>query len=375
MRKLLRTAAFLSAAALVKTFTGCTAVPSLETGPEVAVSQIVQRVKCELAYAVEPYLRKSRQYDWFQRWTAGVDLNLVVTDSAGLTPGVSFVNPLPQAVLKGIGSFSQSFTFGAGAGATTTATRNETISFAISLKELQGQLSTLNCDLPNDRDLNSSLGLAEWVAESFDPIEKGLLKKGHHKRPVAAGVGGKGRRALVLDQLEAQVKNYAPDLGALIDKLKQETAKILSGKPVSPTDVKSAMDDIAFITQSLSDKVSAGGGVEPPFVTRYKAELVTLSNRFKALQPKPSLDAPIESISHQVEFLVVLTGSVSPSWTLVRFKGPATNGSLASASWTRTHTLSIVIGDPGSPQAQNVRNANAIGTAIRTLVLPGITGP
>jgi hypothetical protein len=171
------------------------------------------------------------------------------------------------------------------------------------------------------------------------------------------------------------VKNYAPDLGGLIDKLKQETAKILSGKPVSPTDVKSAMDDIAFITQSLNDKVGAGGGVEPPFVTGYKAQLVALNNRFKALQPKPSLDAPIESISHQVEFLVVLTGNVSPSWTLVRFKGPATNGSLVSATSTRTHTLSIVIGDPGSPQAQNVRNANAIGTAIRTLVLPGITGP
>jgi hypothetical protein len=64
----------------------------------------VQRVKCELAYAVEPYLRQSQQYDWFQRWTAGVDLNLVVTDSAGLSPSVSFVNPLPQAVLKNIGS-------------------------------------------------------------------------------------------------------------------------------------------------------------------------------------------------------------------------------------------------------------------------------
>jgi hypothetical protein len=374
MRKLLRTAAFLSLAALVKTFTGCTAVPSLETGPAVAVSQIVQRVKCELAYAVEPYLRQSQRYDWFQRWTAGVDLNLVVTDSAGLSPSMSFVNPLPQAVLKNIGSFSQSFSFGAGGGATTTATRNETISFAISLKELHRQLPTLNCDLANERDLNSSLGLAEWVAESFDPIEKGLLKKGQHKRPVAAG-GGKGGRVLALDQLEAQVKNYAPDLGGLIDKLKQETAKIQSGKPVSPTDVKSAMDDIAFIIQSLNAKVSASGGVEPPFVTGYKAQLVDLNNRFKALQPKPSLDAPIESISHQVEFLVVLTGSVSPSWTLVRFKGPATNGTLASATSTRTHTLSIVIGDPGSPQAQNVRNANAIGTAIRTLVLPGITGP
>jgi hypothetical protein len=202
-----------------------------------------------------------------------------------------------------------------------------------------------------------------------------LLKKGHHKRPAAAGGGGKGTRARVLDQLEVQVKNYAPDLGALIDKLNQETAKILSGKPVSPTDVKSAMDDIAFIIQSLNNKVSTSGEVEPPFVTGYKAQLVALNNRFKALQPKPSLDAPIESISHQVEFLVVLTGSLSPSWTLVRFKGPATNGSLVSASKTRTHTLSIVIGDPGSPQAQNVRNANAIGTAIRTLVLPGITGP
>jgi hypothetical protein len=373
MRKLLRVAAFLSAAALIKTFTGCTAVPSLETGSPVAVSQIVQRVKCELAYAVEPYLKKSQQYDWLQRWTAGVDLNLVVTDQAGLSPGASFVNPLPQQVLKNIGTFSQNFTFGVGAGVSTTATRNETISFAVSLKELERQLPTLNCNLPNDRDLNSSLGLAEWVAESFDPVEKGLLKKGHHKRPAAAG--GRGGRALAADKLEQQVKDYAPDLGGLIDKLQQETAKIFSGKPVSSSDLKSAMDDIAFITQSLNDKVRAEGGVEPPFVTAYKAQLAALNSRLKALQPKPSLDAPIESISHQVEFLVVLTGSLSPSWTLVRFRGPAANGSLVSATKTRTHTLSIVIGDPGSSQAQSVRNANAIGTAIRTLVLPGLTSP
>src|SRR5262249_32964045 len=150
----------------------------LEKGPTVAVSQVVQRVKCELAYAVEPYLRRRKEFDWFQRWTAGVDLTLIVSDGAGTTPGVQFINPLPQAVLKNVGAFSQNFTFGLSGGATTTATRTEVISFAVGLKEIEKQLSALDCALPEDHDLNSGLGLAEWVAESFDPVERGLLKKG-----------------------------------------------------------------------------------------------------------------------------------------------------------------------------------------------------
>jgi hypothetical protein len=114
----LRVLAIIATANLIKLLAGCTTVPPLETGPTVAVSQVVQRVKCELAHAVEPYLIERKEFDWFQRWIAGVDLTLIVSDGAGATPSVKFINPLPQVVLKNIGTFSQNFTFGVGGGAT-----------------------------------------------------------------------------------------------------------------------------------------------------------------------------------------------------------------------------------------------------------------
>jgi hypothetical protein len=45
-------------------------------------------------------------------------------------------------------------------------------------------------------------------------------------------------------------------------------------------------------------------------------------------------------------FIVVLNGSISPNWTLARFKGPNITGSLAAASRNRTHTLGVVLASP-----------------------------
>ena len=76
-------------------------------------------------------------------------------------------------------------------------------------------------------------------------------------------------------------------------------------------------------------------------------------------------DPPIDSISHQVQFIVGLTGSVSPNFTLVRFRGPAQSGSLASAAWTRTHTLAIVMTSPRGNRA----NTNDFATEAIKLQL------
>ena len=59
-------------------------------------------------------------------------------------------------------------------------------------------------------------------------------------------------------------------------------------------------------------------------------------------------DPPINSLSHSVQFVVALTGSVNPNWLLVAFKGPGTTGPLVSGSHTATHTLNIVMGSPSA---------------------------
>ena len=52
-----------------------------------------------------------------------------------------------------------------------------------------------------------------------------------------------------------------------------------------------------------------------------------------------------------MQFIVGLSGSVSPSFTLVKFRGPAQSGSLAAVSRVRTHTLAIVMASPRGNKA------------------------
>jgi hypothetical protein len=66
---------------------GCVTIPSLE-GNRIAISDVVERVKCDLADALpDPY-----KYPWMANWVAKVDLTLIINEQAGLTPTVSFVD-------------------------------------------------------------------------------------------------------------------------------------------------------------------------------------------------------------------------------------------------------------------------------------------
>jgi hypothetical protein len=57
-------------------------------------------------------------------------------------------------------------------------------------------------------------------------------------------------------------------------------------------------------------------------------------------------DSPIDSLGHQVQFIVVSTVNATPSWALWNFKGPGASGNFASLTDTRTHTLNIALGAP-----------------------------
>ena len=80
------------------------------------------------------------------------------------------------------------------------------------------------------------------------------------------------------------------------------------------------------------------------------------------------LDPPIDTISHQVQFVIGFSGNISPSWTLLHFKGPTTGSTFATASKSLTHTLNIAIGPPNSPDTAAALNALVTGTAIGNAV-------
>jgi hypothetical protein len=90
-------------------------------------------------------------------------------------------------------------------------------------------------------------------------------------------------------------------------------------------------------------------------------------------------NAPIESLSQSLEFVVTTGINASPSWILLFWKGPSTSGNLLSLSGIRTHTLDIALGPPGAggaktgPQQQNAINAlgtSKLKTAIESLGTP-----
>jgi hypothetical protein len=129
---------------------GCVTVPSLD-GNRIAISDVVERVKCDLADALpDPY-----KYPWMAGWVAKVDLTLIVNEQAGLTPTVNFIDLRPSSFVPGVGNIAQSFIFGAAAGATTTAVRTDSLSFSLSMVELRYKRDQEQCRF--------AAGLASWA--------------------------------------------------------------------------------------------------------------------------------------------------------------------------------------------------------------------
>jgi hypothetical protein len=82
----------------------------------------------------------------------------------------------------------------------------------------------------------------------------------------------------------------------------------------------------------------------------------------RLIQQPPSFtpDPPLDSIGHSVQFVVAIGGSVTPSWTLVQWKGPGITAPGASGVMNRTHLLQLAFGQPGSGDQNRIINNNTI---------------
>jgi hypothetical protein len=56
------------------------------------------------------------------------------------------------------------------------------------------------------------------------------------------------------------------------------------------------------------------------------------------------VDPPIDSVLHSLTFVISYGANVTPSWTLLQWKGPGQNPNFASAAGVRTHGLVISMG-------------------------------
>lgn len=382
--------------ALVCSLLGCVAVPPLQEDG-IAVSSIVQRVKCELALAIPepqpPY--PTGPYQWMADWTAKVDLTLITNDQSAITPTAAFVNPLKTAAVPLVGTVTRNFTLNAGAGITNNAIRNETMSFTLSIAELRNEKYRGDCNLPADIDLYGNLGLQEWVQSALAPVDRQMLTIGKHTAPGAKPVTAPqfSTDLKVVDQIHqaaVYATNFAKDAATAVQRAKNDAARYANDvKSATPTVIRNDMQMVfnevenaltaakqattfaqrvktlngqltaddknhltpgqkATLDQDVSDGEKAGQQAQTA---------VTAANAIWKGIPQ---DSPIDSIGHQVQFIVVATGNVTPSWTLVHFKGPGLSGTFASLMQTRTHTLNIALGAPSGA-------VNASQEQLRTL--------
>lgn len=162
----------------------CTQVPALrEDG--IAISSIVQRVKCELAFAIpepEPPWPTGR-YQWMRSWTAKADLTLMVNEQSSVSPSAIFTRLLPSVSVPNVGNVGRSITLSVGAGLSTTAVRTDILSFTVALSELHKFKRQGLCNLSEGNDLYGNLRLAEWISSALAPVDLHQLKVGRHPAP------------------------------------------------------------------------------------------------------------------------------------------------------------------------------------------------
>jgi hypothetical protein len=263
-----------------------------------------------------------------------------------------------------------------------TATRNETITFTVSLEDLVNEMGRgpHSCIFPQYADLRSELGLTQWVQASLSPVDQYYLTVGYHKPPkttggptsgqsVVGGAGGSpvgqgtqkpvpgagctGTRTPMGEPPQLDRASVKADINLVwcdfiiifgyndMTKLTADQARQVA---TTITDAQRAIRDLVLLN-------------EKPDVRRLFEE--------KAIALATFVDPPIDTLAHQVQFLIVEGASASPSWTLVNFKGPGpATGSLFSVTKTKTHTLNIVMGIPGSSDTQGALAALQTGTAV-----------
>jgi hypothetical protein len=99
------------------------------------------------------------------------------------------------------------------------------------------------------------------------------------------------------------------------------------------------------------------------------------SDHAQALQKTAALvsytpDPPIDSILHSVQFVVSYGGSITPSWTLINWKGPGLNAPAASAQGVRTNILNLALGPRSGATKSTPEQTRLINNAILLLTRP-----
>jgi hypothetical protein len=329
--------------------------------------QIVAHIKCEIRDGLwESYQRFHPP--WLLKWGTSLTLTLTFQDQSGLNPGISLINPYPNAIYAlpaargGNVVTNQSFSVGLSASGTASAQRVETVQFTYSNSELLVGKTT-----PDASAVEKELEKSNYTAAMKDPIDnkyyqvavtkKGKLDKeggGRHVSPSGFILNNKDERIPV----ERKPDGEWPYL--LMDpKTRYVTGTTWTTVPQLPKPNCDGSKRGILVDSDLKIK-------------EFIYDKITATNAGVGTTGSPSW-AQFNTFTETITFTVSYGGNATPTWKFARISGDPSS-TLLSATRTDIDTAIITIGPietPASPyapaelkqSAQNQHNAAVYGTA------------
>jgi hypothetical protein len=394
----------------------CVVVPKLDGAANVSIRDVARRVKCDIATAVQKKLRefptdrrhlRQNPFIFLTGWGAKVHITLAVDDMASLNPGATLIDPLPAA---------QSRSLGLGAGVTTEAVSTTDYEFFVSFSELDLR----SCNYNGGLLLESDLHIDDLFDRALEPVKDGTLRVGQHP-----GFGGSSPPATptnqipdynalhsVFEKIRAAEISEGPrftPFGKELDEQHQIDDKKLAAtqletkaqayinnivKPVSDILVASypacaktvnqfrnsaiiqaaliSNDKIEVDRSTTLDSAKTGFAAMTKGLTELENVVEQIIGSLKSCpklpvpQPTPLVYDPLDLISETINFYITSSGSVTPTWKLVRVSAPVSS-TFFSASRKDTNTLILALGRPDL--TKNANSSTAVTNQILTSTL------
>jgi hypothetical protein len=216
--------------------------------------------------------------------------------------------------------------------------------------------------------VKASILTAQGSVNDVDAINTNLraaLKAMRHKQLVYAPVATyqvNSSIALAAEQLRklaaltatdfTDVSTIPPKLSLILDDAQKRLDDLGSANPAYQIDAASITKDVndadslVRIAKTIADHAQA--------VQKIAAQI--------GVNPDP----PIDSVLHSVQFVLAYGASITPSWTMIQWKGPALNGPAAAGQGQRTHILQLALGPRtvsdkiSQEQARLIQNATVL---------------
>ncbi|MGO8585137.1 hypothetical protein ACC846_28875 [Rhizobium ruizarguesonis] len=136
--------------------------------------ELVQLISCELhvgvSKAIQQFGSKSspkfaNPVDWLSTWQAKVNLKVTVDDKSSFAPGVTYTEPMKNAISHYNVTYGQNFSISAGLQASSQATHTETVGYTVPFSSFTDATLPRNDDCQNQ--IENKVVLSDLKIDDF----------------------------------------------------------------------------------------------------------------------------------------------------------------------------------------------------------------